>query len=230
MSLDSGSTFTLLPQELVDSIYATINATYLSDAGFAYVDCKLKSDTAGNITYGFSGATVTVSMSQLVLDATEEGLPQGTCLFGIVPSEPGVNILGDTFLRSAYVVYDLANNEISLANAKFGTDEDDILEIGTGADAVPGATLVPSAVSSATGNGATVTATGPSGVATSVGSGTVTGTGTGTAATTGTASGTSTAGATAKSSSSSSGKAALPTGSASNLLSGLAGAGLLLLI
>jgi Eukaryotic aspartyl protease len=227
VSLDSGSTLTSLPQELVDAIYTAIDATYDSKLGYAYVNCSTTSDVAGNITYAFSGATVTVPMSQLVFEVEDAGFPEGTCAVGIVPSEPGVNILGDSFLRSAYVVYDLANNEISLANAKYGNDDDDILEIGTGSDAVPGAKLVASAVSSATGNGVAATATTTASVVT-----VTTSSGTGTAVTSGTASDTSTseAGATAKSSSSSSGKAAMPTGSANHLLSGLAGAGLLLLV
>ena len=61
--------------------------------------------------------------------------------------------MGDTFLRGAYVVYDLENNEISLANTDYDGGDDDILEIGTGTAPVPGATLMPSPVTSATGNG-----------------------------------------------------------------------------
>ena len=58
-------------------------------------------------------------------------------------------MLGDTFLRSAYVVYDIANNEISLAQTDFGsTRSDDVLEIsGT----VPGATAVSNPATSAVG-------------------------------------------------------------------------------
>lgn len=53
---------------------------------------------------------------------------------------------GDTFLRSAYVVYDLDNEEISLANTLFNVTESKILEIGTGKNSVPDATGALSAV------------------------------------------------------------------------------------
>ena len=51
-------------------------------------------------------------------------------------------MLGDTFLRSAYVVYDLDNNEISLAQTDFNSASDNIVEITNGTNGVPGATSV----------------------------------------------------------------------------------------
>lgn len=47
---------------------------------------------------------------------------------------------GDTFLRSAYVVYDLQNEQISLAQAAYGTGSN-IVEIGQGKNAVPDSTI-----------------------------------------------------------------------------------------
>ncbi|PYH97258.1 yapsin [Aspergillus ellipticus CBS 707.79] len=223
VSLDTGSTFTMLPEALTDKIYKALGATYDEKVGAAYIDCDIR-EKDYNVTYSFSGATVTVGMSQLILDATETGFPKDTCVFGLVPSEPGVNLLGDTFLRSAYVVYDLANNEISLANTNFNPGHDDILEIGTGTDSVPGATLVPSAVSSATGNGV-ATATGAGGVQTITGAVTATGA---TSQSTGGSSGSGDGASTEATSTSSKGMAVLPTSNSMHLLSGLAGAGLLL--
>lgn len=127
--------------------------------------------------------------------------------------------MGDPFLRGAYVVYDLDNNEISLANTNYDGGDDDIHEIGTGTTAVPGATLMPSPVTSATGDGTGIGA--PSTITLGVES-----TGTGTAATA-SATTTGTSGGSA-SSSSSSGMAALPTTMPNHLLPGIVGAGLLL--
>ena len=62
-------------------------------------------------------------------------------------------MLGDTFLRSAYVVYHLGNNQISLAPTVFNATDSDIREIGNGTDGVPNATLVPGAVSTGAGRG-----------------------------------------------------------------------------
>lgn len=60
---------------------------------------------------------------------------------------------GDTFLRSAYVVYDLDNQEISLGNTLFNVTDSTIREIGTGKSAVPDATGAASAVTAALASG-----------------------------------------------------------------------------
>lgn len=51
-------------------------------------------------------------------------------------------VLGDTFLRSAYVVYNLASLQISLAQADFSGGDPQILLIDTGLNVVPGASPV----------------------------------------------------------------------------------------
>ncbi|KAJ5966050.1 hypothetical protein N7481_012764 [Penicillium waksmanii] len=73
---------------------------------------------------------------------------QRACIFGIAPAGSSTAVLGDTFLRSAYVVYDLANNQISLANTHFNSTKNNVLEIGTGTDSVPSATAVANPVTS----------------------------------------------------------------------------------
>jgi hypothetical protein len=203
--LDSGTTLTYLPTPLVENLYKEFDATYLQNDGLAYVDCGVR-EKDYSVTFSFSGATITVSLSELVLQAVADDFPKGTCVFGVVPSgnsQDAMYILGDTFLRSAYVVYDLGNNEISLANTNFSPGKDDIVEIGTGTSAVPGATPVQSAVTSATVASATglvhTVTVNPDSFATG-----------------------------AADTSSSSGMAALPTSNLRHLLSGLAGAGLLL--
>ena len=67
-------------------------------------------------------------------------------MFGIAPSQGTTSVLGDTFLRSAYVVYDLANNEISLAQTNFNSTSSHVVEIGSGAGSVPDATSVTSVI------------------------------------------------------------------------------------
>jgi hypothetical protein len=52
------------------------------------------------------------------------------CWFGFQPNvdfEP--TILGDTFLRSAYVVYNIDRKEIAIAPTVFGSDKTNIVEI-----------------------------------------------------------------------------------------------------
>ncbi len=70
-------------------------------------------------------------------------------LAGISPAGSSQPVLGDTFLRSAYVVYDLGNNQISLAATNFNATTSNVQEIGTGSGAVPDAVDVANAVSTA---------------------------------------------------------------------------------
>jgi Eukaryotic aspartyl protease len=151
--LDSGSTLAYLPNDLVTDIYNAVNAVYNSDVGYAYVECSLR-DRNASIDFDFSGKTISVPYNELVLDQSYSisGQPltfqngQPACAFGIAPAGDSSPVLGDTFLRSAYVVYDLVNNEISLAQTIFNSTFDDIVEITTGSNSVPGATPVASPV------------------------------------------------------------------------------------
>lgn len=70
------------------------------------------------------------------------------CQFGILPAgDNGPILLGDTFLRSAYVVYDLDNKQIALAQTRFNaTASPNILEIQSGASGIPSVTYTASGV------------------------------------------------------------------------------------
>ncbi|UPK93950.1 hypothetical protein LCI18_004885 [Fusarium solani-melongenae] len=156
--LDSGSTLTYLPTSLAEAVFEIVGADYEQGASTAYVPCDL-ANASGNLTFSFSSpAEITVPLSELVLDFTDvtgrrlrfdDGEP--ACMFGIAPSPGGTNVLGDTFLRSAYVVFDLGNNEVSLAQSNFDADGSDVVEIGSGDGAVPAATGADEPVTAASG-------------------------------------------------------------------------------
>lgn len=156
--LDSGSSLTYLPDTMVQSIYTAVGAQYDTTEGAAYVPCSLANDKTRTLTFSFSGASITVPMDELVLDlVTSSGRRPSfrngasACLFGIGPAGKGTNVLGDTFLRSAYVVYDLDNNAISLAQTKMNATTSNIKEIGKGSGAVPGAVAVSKPVAATSG-------------------------------------------------------------------------------
>lgn len=69
------------------------------------------------------------------------------CQFGIEPAGEDPILLGDTFLRSAYVVYDLANNQISIAQTDFNATTSNVQEIVAGANGVPNVASTATAVS-----------------------------------------------------------------------------------
>jgi hypothetical protein len=172
--LDSGATLTYLPNDITTLIYNEIQAVYQDSVGAAYAECNL-ADSSATLDFEFSGKRISVPYNELFLDAgtDSQGNPltftngEQACLFGIAPAQGGISVLGDTFLRSAYVVYDLANNEISLAQTVFNATASNIQEIGTGTGSVPNATPVASPVTSVIAEsggarlgGATGTATG----------------------------------------------------------------------
>lgn len=141
--LDSGTSITYLPDDITETIFSSVNAVYRYEQGAAYVPCSLK-DRDTNFTFHFSyPASIVISINEMVLGTSSDNT---ACLFGISPSGNSTSILGDTFLRSAYVVYDLDNNEISLAQTRFNVNTSNIAEISSGSAGVPNATPAASPV------------------------------------------------------------------------------------
>lgn len=171
--LDSGTTLTYLPDalatELFDAIGAYQYSDYSSSSAIALVDCKLDAE----FSFRINGTTsITVPADELVIDAFagyQDSLPSSvpfdeTCLFGIqslgdASDESGGDddsgsggstslfdyaILGDTFLRSAYVVYDLDNLQIGIAPANLNSTSTNIQELTAGATELPQVTGVAS--------------------------------------------------------------------------------------
>ncbi|KAF1829882.1 acid protease [Decorospora gaudefroyi] len=143
--LDSGSSLMYLPDSVASALYQTFDADYDSTQDAAFVNCSLADET-GSLDFVFSGVVISVPLNELVIFyATYRG--ESICIFGIAPAGNGPSVLGDTFLRSAYVVYDLENDEISLAQTNFNATSSNIQEIQSGPDGVPNATGVGNAVS-----------------------------------------------------------------------------------
>ncbi|KAH0372765.1 candidapepsin-4 precursor, partial [Aureobasidium melanogenum] len=142
--LDSGSSLMYLPNTVAEEIYKMTGAKYNSEYGAAFIDCDMRyNDTT--IDFTFSSPTIRVSMSELVLVMGYQGR-NPICILGIAPADGTTPVLGDTFLRSAYVVYDITNNEISLAQTNFNSTTNNIMEITN--SSIPDATGVSSAVTS----------------------------------------------------------------------------------
>jgi hypothetical protein len=142
--LDSGSSLMYLPNDVTESIYKMTGAKYSQEYGAAFIDCNMRYNET-TIDFTFSSPTIRVSMSELVLVMGYQGR-NPICILGIAPADGTTPVLGDTFLRSAYVVYDITNNEISLAQTNFNSTGSNILEISN--SSIPDATGVASAVTS----------------------------------------------------------------------------------
>jgi hypothetical protein len=155
--LDSGSSLTYLPDAMTEAIYEQVDAQYDSSEGAAYVPCSLATNST-SLNFTFTTPTIAVAMNELVIEVSSSNGRQLTfsdgtpaCLFGIAPAGSSTSVLGDTFIRSAYLVYDLANNEISMAQTNFNATGTNVQEIGTGTTAVPDATDVANAATATAG-------------------------------------------------------------------------------
>lgn len=146
--LDSGTTITLLPDALAMKIFEEVGATVDQQLGAVVVPCSLAANT-GTIQYGFGGTggpVISVSMEELVLplDLTDGQTPkyrtgEKACQFGIEPAGDLPVLFGDTFLRSAYAVYDMANNKIALANTDFNATKSNIVPFASQGAPIPSA-------------------------------------------------------------------------------------------
>ena len=132
--LDTGATLTHLPSDMFDSIFEGIGLVL--DPTYGYITECSDARKEGSFIYelgGPDGAVIEVPMDELVIPLGPEGIPNPrwengveVCQFGIRPSSDNEVVLGDTFMRSAYVVYDLEDDMIALAQAKHGVSEANI--------------------------------------------------------------------------------------------------------
>ena len=151
--LDSGTTNTYFPDDLANSILAGLGVTTDDQVGNV-VPCSLAKEAA-TFNFAFGGANgpvIKVDLKQFVtpIQTSDGSIPtfnDGTeaCSFGIYAAGKDPILFGDTFLRSAYVVYDLENDLIGLAQAKFNGGKANIEEFKAG-ETIPGVKSVASAV------------------------------------------------------------------------------------
>jgi len=124
--LDSGTTLTYLPDTIANQIFNAVGV--ITDPQLGQIaPCSL---AANNLTFTYTfggpgGAVISIPISELLIPLTNEdgsaytgsrgskGAP--LCQFGIDAAGSNPILFGDTFLRSAYVVYDLETLQVGLA-------------------------------------------------------------------------------------------------------------------
>lgn len=163
---DTGSTISILPDEVVQPIWDEFNVTTALGLPAPFIDCKYatKKYSKYKFNFEFDGVTITVPLKELVVnsldDTVEETLKNNIytrstfedfdsiCVFGIAnigsffqdtnpeldddfgqEEPPRFALLGDTFLRSAYIVYDLANKQLGVAPSYIGSDESNVVAL-----------------------------------------------------------------------------------------------------
>ena len=161
--LDSGTTLIAVPSPVFDQLSTYFDAVE-ADTDYFLVQCSI-GDKQGSLEFQFggtSGPTISVAFREMAVPqfdnngqplTFDDGSP--ACQLGVYASPDGVSILlGDTFLRSAYVVYDLDAQQIGIAQTNFESTGSNIVEIdGSGGGFLTG-------VATATGVTVSQTATG----------------------------------------------------------------------
>jgi hypothetical protein len=187
--LDSGAAFSYLPTTLVQFVAQAVNGLceYDDCSGFTAVDCKLREDSP-DMTFDFyfgDESIIRVPVTELIIPFDKLGwelepdaeLPFAeTCVLGLIGDDESAT-LGDTFLRSAYVVYDLTNHVIALAETNFDSEDSNVVDFTADQTAIPnisGTAVIPSITATGTGQGGddgafTVTKTASSGRSTRTG-------------------------------------------------------------
>ncbi|KAF9891088.1 Vacuolar protease A [Aspergillus nanangensis] len=113
--LDTGTSLIALPSDLAGMINSQIGAKKGWNGQYS-VDCA-KRDSLPDVTFNLAGHNFTIGPYDYTLEV------QGTCISSFMgmdfPAPMGpLAILGDSFLRKWYSVYDLKNNAVGLAKAK----------------------------------------------------------------------------------------------------------------
>ena len=114
-SLDLGSPITLLPRKFAEDMGKAAGAT-LDDNGYFIIDCTFSDKVYMVVNFG--SVKITLLADDLVLPKSVTGTPPGKCFWGVFPTDDRP-VLGNNFLRRAYVVFDLDHRILSIAQTAY---------------------------------------------------------------------------------------------------------------
>lgn len=162
--LDSGTYALLVPTDFLLKLKSQFPNASVDEDESVIIPCADLEGKYLSFQFEESSAVLNVSLSEFV--STSPG--SSDCVVdGIGLSGDNTFTLGDTFLRSAYVVYDLHNSQIGIAPASFNPHSSNVVtfssrgasiptQTGTGATGTPTATAI--STTSATGSSASSSA------------------------------------------------------------------------
>ena len=118
--VDTGTSLMLMGSDaLVEKYYALVDSATYSGEDFGYVfNCN---ETLPDFHFGFSDDWTEFTIPGRFMNysvAPEKGAPY--CYGGIQSSNMGFSIMGDVFLKSMYVDFNIANKSVGFANKTLG--------------------------------------------------------------------------------------------------------------
>jgi hypothetical protein len=163
--LDSGTSLTYLPTDVFNGFASIFNV--IDESGNLIIDCSFKtSQSHGYVTFTFGDSSGTATIN-VPIDELIQAIPGDSknCLLGIQDggAQGDIYILGDVFLRSAYVIYDLTHNQIGLAQANYESSTSTIVEFKASDSGIPTLTGQASGTTLEPGSGGVVATIAPSG-------------------------------------------------------------------
>lgn len=112
--LDTGTTLTYMPQDIVTGFLNIINFQYSQSLQYYIGDCSAADNV--QIRFSFQGLDIDIPMSNFLISLyTKSNSISSQCAFGIIASSDKYVTLGDSFLMSVYMVADLEKLTIALA-------------------------------------------------------------------------------------------------------------------
>ncbi|KAI8060021.1 aspartic peptidase domain-containing protein [Gongronella butleri] len=124
---DTGTTLTYLPTAMAEQLMSSITSNYEYDAasGVYAVDCALQNSNASFVLSMASSSSPTTSPVTLTIPVSSMVIPvtNNVCMFGLARMDSTsaigntMYLIGDSFLRSAYLVFDMGQNRIGIAAA-----------------------------------------------------------------------------------------------------------------
>lgn len=148
-TLDSGTTACFFPKAIADQLIEGFGAIYNAAQAAYFVPCSYRHSKATlEVTFnGPNGPTIIVSMSSLIAPQYQgntfgDGVP--ACMFEVSPLSSvaedtlGTSIMGTALMRAAYIVHDLDNHEISIAQARLNSTTKNIQVVSAGSGGLPG--------------------------------------------------------------------------------------------
>ncbi|KAH8673316.1 aspartic peptidase domain-containing protein [Xylariales sp. PMI_506] len=141
--VDTGTTRSLLPKAVVDALALQIPGAQPDNMGSYKVPCSTQSQP-GKVSFSFSGVTISVPYSEFIWNG---GGAENCYLGAYYSTSVPVYVLGDTFLRGAYVVFDQNNHALYMSNFVSCGSSSDLVPVPAGVDAaaaIPGNCPIPS--------------------------------------------------------------------------------------
>lgn len=103
--------FSSVPAEVYQAVVDSTGANSTDGR----IDCSWINST-DRLTFGFDGANITVPLTSFILANTNgtTAVEPLTCFLGLDNTQTNFSLLGTTFMRHAYLLFDLDNKEIAI--------------------------------------------------------------------------------------------------------------------